>query len=116
MRNDTTYRYEEVAGFITTLIDNGTLQPGARAPSLRQVCKQKQASLSTALQAYRLLEDRGVLEARPQSGFYVTRSSADALATPSVTRPPAKATSVSIRGIVVKLLEYATNPALVPLG
>ena len=116
MKTDPTYRYEEVAGFITSLIDNGTLRPGARAPSLRQVSRQKRASLSTALQAYRLLEDRGVLEARPQSGFYVTRGRAGALATPSATRPPAKATNVSIRGIVVKLLEYATNPALVPLG
>ena len=71
MRAETSHRYEEVAHFITTLVDTGTLAVGARAPSLREICRQRRISLSTALQAYRLLEDRGVLEARPQSGYYV---------------------------------------------
>ena len=73
MRPDPGYRYEELASFITGLVDGGTLSPGARAPSLRQISRQRRISLSTALQAYRLLEDRGVLEARPQSGFYIAR-------------------------------------------
>ena len=68
------YRYEELATFITSLVDKGTLLRGARAPSLRQISRQKRTSLSTALQAYRLLEDRGVLEARPQSVPAITRS------------------------------------------
>jgi len=32
-----------------------------------------QVSISTALEAYRLLEDRQLIEARPQSGYYVRR-------------------------------------------
>src|SRR5947209_9677698 len=67
------YRYEATARFITDLVDNGTLIPGARVPSLRQITKQRGVSLSTALQAYRTLEDRGILQARPQSGFYVAK-------------------------------------------
>ena len=73
-------------------------------------------SLSTALQAYRLLEDRGVLEARPQSGFYVAKRSAISLETPTISKPSGKATSVAISGTLLKLLEYAADPRLVPLG
>ena len=92
------HRYEELASFITGLVDSGTLWPGSRAPSLRQISRQRRTSLSTALQAYRLLEDRGVLEARPQSGFYVARRAAISLETPAMSQPPANATSVAISG------------------
>jgi DNA-binding transcriptional MocR family regulator len=113
---DPCYRYEELASFITGLVHSGTLAPGMRAPSLRQISRQRQTSLSTALQAYRLLEDRGVLEARPQSGFYVAKRSAISLETPTISKPPGKATNVAISGTVLKLLEYAADPRLVPLG
>jgi DNA-binding transcriptional MocR family regulator len=116
MRPDPHYRYEELARFITGLVDGGTLAPGARVPSLRQISRQRRASLSTAIQAYRHLEDRGILEARPQSGFYVARRAASSLKAPTVTRPPGRATNVSVSGVVEKLLEYAADPKLVPLG
>ena len=116
MRVNPRYRYEKLATFITDLVDNGTLQSGSRAPSLRQVSRQHRISLSTALEAYRLLEDRGVLEARPQSGFYVATGRPVSLETPRISSPPEKATSVAISSVAVKLLEYAADPRLVPLG
>jgi DNA-binding transcriptional MocR family regulator len=109
------YRYEELARFITTLVDVGTLTPGARAPSLRSISRERKVSMATAMQAYRLLEDRGVLEARPQSGFYVAHRE-PARQPPKTSRPPARATSVSVSGVIVKLLEHASDPKLVPLG
>jgi DNA-binding transcriptional MocR family regulator len=109
------YRYEELARFITTLVDVGTLMPGARAPSLRSISRQSKVSMATAVQAYRLLEDRGVLEARPQSGFYVA-ARPPMRPPPTTSRPPAQATSVSVSSVIVKLLEHASDPKLVPLG
>ena len=116
MRANPLHRYEELAGFIAGLVDDGTLVPGARVPSLRQISVQRKISLSTALQAYRLLEDRGVLEARSQSGFYVARRAAVSLEAPGVSKPPGQATSVAVNDVVQKLLEYAADPQLVPLG
>ena len=115
-RSARSYRYEETARFITDLVDHGTLIPGARAPSLRQITKQRRVSLSTALQAYRVLEDRGILQARPQSGFYVARGAPILIDTPAVSRPPRRASTVAVSGVVPKLLEYAADPDLVPLG
>jgi DNA-binding transcriptional MocR family regulator len=110
------FRYEEVASLITGLVDSGTLSPGSRAPSLREISKQQRVSLSTALQAYRLLEDRGVLEARPQSGHYVTTRAAIHLATPAISDPPGKATPVAISATLLRLHQYSVDPRLVPLG
>lgn len=110
------HRYETVAGFVAALVENGTLRPGMRAPSLRGIAKQHSASMSTALQAYRLLEDRGILEARPKSGFYVARGGPISLQTPGVSRPPETAMKVAVPSGVLELLEHAANPDLVPLG
>src|SRR5262249_54476685 len=73
-------------------------------------------SLSTALHAYRLLEDRGILQGRPQSGFYVVKRPVISLPTPAISSPPAVPTKVAVSAIVQKLLEYAADPRLVPLG
>ncbi|MFM0180764.1 PLP-dependent aminotransferase family protein [Paraburkholderia nemoris] len=116
MHASTPFRYEQLASLIVGMIDNGALAPGSRLPSVRAVSEQHQISISTALQAYRLLEDRGVLVARPQSGFYVATTRRKALGLPSTSRPAAKSSSVSISGVVTSLLEHASNPTLVPLG
>src|SRR5215468_11049680 len=116
MRRAPVYRYEELASFITGLVDNGTLLPGSRVPSLREISERRRTSLSTALQAYRTLEDRGVLEARPQSGFYVTARAPISLGMPAISKPPATATDISVSSVVSALLEYANDPRFVPLG
>src|SRR6516165_9474206 len=96
MPAEPSFRYEELAGFITGLVDRGVLVPGSRVPSLRQISTEQRISISTALQAYRLLEDRGVIEARPQSGYYVARGEAIRLHTPGLSTPPGRATNVTV--------------------
>jgi DNA-binding transcriptional MocR family regulator len=108
------HRYEAIAELITGLVEAGTLPPGTRAPSLREVARQQRTSLSTALQAYRLLEDRGVLTARPQSGFYVAEPSS--LPVPQVSKPPAQAREVALSALMLQMLEHASDPRYAPLG
>ncbi|PSB18670.1 PLP-dependent aminotransferase family protein [Phormidesmis priestleyi ULC007] len=66
--------YEHVADRIRTLITEKTLQPGDRLPSVRKLHEQFSVSISTVLEAYRLLEDQGLIGARPQSGYFVKQS------------------------------------------
>jgi DNA-binding transcriptional MocR family regulator len=63
--------YVRIAETFTHQVANGALRSGDRVPSLRKLSKEQGVSLSTALQAYLWLENRGYLEARPQSGFYI---------------------------------------------
>src|SRR5262249_14521007 len=110
------YRYEQLITFIKGLIDGGTLAPGARLPSVREISLQRRISISTVLQAYRRLEDHGLIEARPQSGFYAARTAASSLPEPRPSNPPRRARDVSVSGMILDLLEYAADPRLVPLG
>lgn len=63
--------YKRLARHIAQAIDAGTLRPGDRLPSVRHLSKQHQVSLTTALQTYRHLENRSLIEARPKSGYFV---------------------------------------------
>jgi DNA-binding transcriptional MocR family regulator len=109
------FRYEQLADLIAGLVSRGTLRPGSRAPSLREVSRQQRTSLTTALQAYRRLEDLGILEARPQSGFYVVTGPVT-MPVPAMTRPPARPTPVAVSSLMLELLERAADERFVPLG
>jgi DNA-binding transcriptional MocR family regulator len=63
--------YQRVAHHYRGAIRSGVLPPGERMPSVRSLTRLHQVSLSTALQACRSLEDEGLLEARPRSGYFV---------------------------------------------
>ena len=64
-------RYERIARTLSTQIERGVLRPGDRVPSLRDMREQSGASLGTITHAYARLEDLGLIEARPRSGYYV---------------------------------------------
>ncbi len=63
--------YHQLAETLAEAIHNGTWLPGSRLPAIRRCAAAHQVSINTVLTAYRLLEDRGLIEARPQSGYYV---------------------------------------------
>ncbi|MEM7648174.1 MAG: GntR family transcriptional regulator [Cyanobacteria bacterium P01_A01_bin.70] len=88
--------YEQVAERLQALITEGTLKPGDRLPSVRKLREQLSVSTSTVLEAYRLLEDRGLITARPQSGYYVKQAALSLLQEPAPTAPPRQAHDVDI--------------------
>jgi DNA-binding transcriptional MocR family regulator len=63
--------YRRLAEHYLAVIKAGTLVPGDRMPSVRHLMRQHEVSLSTALQAWRHLEQGGWLEARARSGYFV---------------------------------------------
>ncbi|MEM8812757.1 MAG: PLP-dependent aminotransferase family protein [Pseudomonadota bacterium] len=108
--------YEALATQVADLVSKGVLTAGRRAPSLRKIAAQHGVSLSTALQAYRLLEDRGLLEARPKSGFFVTHHRSSRRAAPAMSEPSVRAYDVRLGTGITDLLEHAANPDFAPLG
>ncbi|MGO0792506.1 PLP-dependent aminotransferase family protein [Herbaspirillum seropedicae] len=63
--------YRRLADHYQSAIQAGTLVAGDRMPSVRDLMRQHQVSLSTALQTLRHMEEGGWLEARPRSGYFV---------------------------------------------
>ena len=113
---DEAFLYEQLASSISKLIDVGTLKPGDRLPSVRKFSKKRGVSISTVLQAYRHLEDCCLVEARPQSGFYVRPQVRHRPTEPTISEPPLAATEVEVSELVMKVLESVADPAVVPLG
>lgn len=107
--------YEQVADAIGQQITAGTFQPGDRIPSLRKLRDHYHVSLSTVLEACRLLEDRGLVRARPQSGHYVERPRQGALSEPDASSPSAQARRVDA-SLAVKLNLGIGSPQEPTLG
>ncbi|AMV73640.1 PLP-dependent aminotransferase family protein [Desulfuromonas carbonis] len=108
--------YEQVAGRIATLVTEGTFRPGERVPSLRRLSRQLQVSLNTVKEAYALLEDRRVLEARPQSGYYVRGRLPEIPAEPKLNPPALAPTEVSTGQLFRMVLRDSLDPQLLPFG
>ncbi len=107
--------YESVANDISALIHSGTLGPGEQVPSVRRMSRQRRVSISTVLQAYCLLENRGLIEARPQSGYYV-RAPLRSVAEPAISQPPRSPQLVGVHALASLVLECGNRPDVVPLG
>ena len=110
------FRYVLVERHILGLIEAGTLTPGERIPSLRALGARLGVSLSTVNQAYVALERRGVLEARPKSGFFVRESPVRSPA-PRPSAIPAKPPTTVNRGALIReVLSGMARRDIVPLG
>ncbi len=108
--------YEKVAGKISFLIEQGTLRPGDKVPSIRNLSKQMQVSINTVKEAYSLLEDRRLLEARPQSGYYVRARLPELPAEPVVDRPTINPAEVSLSKIYQEVMMDYNDQNLLQLG
>ena len=65
------HKYLSIADDIEHRIMNNVLRIGEKLPSVRSLSKMHDVSMSTTLQAYYHLEGKGLIEARPQSGYFV---------------------------------------------
>lgn len=108
--------YERYADEIAELIRTRVLRPGDRLPSVRQARLNRQISPSTVFEAYYLLEARGLIQARPRSGYYVNPAPPQSAAEPGTAPPTVQSTSVAISDLVFEVLGSTRNPELVPLG
>lgn len=108
--------YIELAQEIQELVEQGTLRPGHRLPSVRRMALQRDVSISTVIQAYTVLENRSVLEARPQSGFYVRPQIPLQAPEPRMAKPMAKPSYVGVNDLTAEVLAAAVDNDYVPLG
>ena len=107
--------YQSLAASIRQLIHNGTIKPGERMTSLREVSQRRGVSLATAVQAYRVLEAQGLIEARPQSGYFV-RKEGWLAQIPKAAKPVPKALKVDVSSLVMEMLSAPASPGLIALG
>jgi len=108
-------RYESLAEELAESVGTGQLRPGDRLPSVREASRSRGISPSTVFEAYYLLEARGLIEARPRSGYFV-REAGSATPEPLPSAPEAHERQVEVSELVFQVLAAARNRSLTPLG
>ncbi|MHB2081073.1 GntR family transcriptional regulator MpaR [Pseudomonas asiatica] len=109
-------RYERFADDIAELIRSGVLGPGQRVPSVRYASQTHGVSPSTVFQAYYLLERRGLIRARPRSGYFVNAHAPRQFSEPQALQPVSESTDVDVSALVFSILDSIKDPNTVPFG
>ncbi|MCF5469034.1 PLP-dependent aminotransferase family protein [Pseudomonas syringae] len=77
MKDNTDFAYQAVYRYLVRLVDEDQREPALKMPSLRQLARRLQVSISTVQSAYSLLEKEGRIYSVAKSGYYaIPRSSA----------------------------------------
>jgi DNA-binding transcriptional MocR family regulator len=108
--------YQRLAGLLEDMIQSRSLRAGDRMPSVRKFSLQQRVSVPTALQAYVTLETRGLIEARPKSGFYVRARQSDLTPEPTHSIHTPRIVTPENPDPVEALLADHANSKLIPLG
>ncbi|MDD2061148.1 GntR family transcriptional regulator MpaR [Pseudomonas sp. GD03860] len=109
-------RYEKFADDIAELIRSGVLGPGQRVPSVRYASQTHGVSPSTVFQAYYLLERRGLIRARPRSGYFVNAHAPRQFNEPQIIEQASESTEVDVSELVFSILDSIKDPQTVAFG
>lgn len=117
-RKNGLFRHEEIADRISAMVKNGTYRSNDRIPSIRSLSRQMRVSINTVMEAYSRLENAGLIEARPQSGFYVSvpRPAAPVRVVPEPELQYTEPNSVVIGEAPLQIMRTLADPAFLPLG
>jgi len=67
--------YQQIALRMAQMVASGALKGGQRLPSVRDSAVQNGVSVSTVVQAFGYLEERGLVQPRPKAGYFVAGAS-----------------------------------------
>lgn len=107
--------YLSVAADLAGLIAGGQLKEQDRVPSVRRLAAQRNISITTAVAALRELEQRGLIEAQPRSGFFIARRR-PVPEEPVAVELPKRAQLVGAQTMLKRLSEASLNPVVARLG
>ena len=108
--------YLELFTTLSGLIRAGTFPPGSRFPSVRHTSREHRVSISTVIEAYRRLEDEGLIEARPRSGYYVAPPKITEDRFPTISSRPSKPIRIERDSAFDAIMEVSGDPAFVRFG
>ncbi|GGY26704.1 aminotransferase-like domain-containing protein [Paludibacterium paludis] len=108
--------YLQLADELALAIDRGALPAGGRLPSVRESGQARGVSRNTVLAAYRLLEDRGLIEARPRSGYFVRPGLPAPVRRGSETAGEPRVTDTSVLDLIGAVFANQSNPDFIDLS
>ncbi|MCG8614293.1 MAG: PLP-dependent aminotransferase family protein [Pseudomonadales bacterium] len=108
--------YEQIADQMHEQIRNGVYRSGDKLPSVRSHGKTLNVSISTMLTAYGLLEDRGLVEVKPKSGYFVKAHRTQTLPEPKFVTETVSPTQVTSLQRVMEVLKASADPGNISFG
>lgn len=108
--------YQQLSDEIAQRIASGTYVPGERLPGVRTLARTRGVSVATAVTAYQVLADRGHIEARPRSGYYVRERQIIHSIEPDSSTSTVAPRLVSNQAMAMALIKAANDPGIVQLG
>jgi DNA-binding transcriptional MocR family regulator len=110
------FLYQAVAQHLANAIRRGTFAAGERMPSLRQLAERHHISLATAVQVYRVLVEKKLIESRSRSGYYVRKQNVEQDLEPLPSQPvdvPERPVNIQIG---FRFHDMISKPGLVSIG
>ena len=101
--NSEDHLYMQVSDGIEKMIAEEVLRIGDKLPSVRVLSEEYGISMGTAFQAYYHLEGRGLIEARPKSGYYVRFSHRRFPKLPQPVQPDSLSHEVSVTEMIASI-------------
>src|SRR5829696_1139865 len=107
------HKYLQIAGGIEQMIHGEILRIGDKLPSVRVLSEEYGISMGTAFQAYYHLEGKGLIEARPKSGYYVRFNNKRFPGMLRATRPDPVVNEVSTQEMITSVFRNITAEDLI---
>lgn len=108
------FLYQQLADRLEKQIRQQVLKTGDKLLSVRAMSREQGVSMSTAFNAYAQLEIRGLIEARPKSGYYVCFTPREFSAGPMpVVQPSGDGHVASIDEMIAMVYEHISARGIV---
>ncbi|TGM56951.1 PLP-dependent aminotransferase family protein [Leptospira vanthielii] len=105
-------KYKRLAEDLKNEIQLGYYSEKERIPSLREIQTQKSCSLTTAKEAYRILEEEGYIFVVPQSGYFVHPNISSVISGPQNEFYP----TVEADDRIQQIMRTVMDPKLISFG
>ena len=115
-KENASFRYMGLADYMESKIKAGVYKSGEKLPSIRNLRKRTGLSITTVHQAYLELENRGVAEPRPKSGYYVRPLLKNIMPAPELEKHEASPRKVSVGDLFRNIVTDMSDPGLIQLG
>src|SRR5580658_3177893 len=112
-RNSSDPLYLQIADGLEKMIGDEVFKIGDKLPSVRIFSNEHGVSMGTAFQAYYHLEAKGLIEARPKSGYYVRFNMRRMPGLPRIADPEPVESEVSVQEMIATVYRNISSDDLV---
>jgi DNA-binding transcriptional MocR family regulator len=113
---DEDFLYMQIADRLAGQITGSVLKTGDKLPSVRALSQEQGISLSTAYKAYVQLEIKGLIEARPKSGYYVRYTPSRTFDAPKNNKTLEPAKKLSLDEMIARVYRNFSSESIVRLA